>query len=119
MEREFLLAHFYFYVHVLIRSVHGVGAQEWSILLCPLAKTKRNTGLAAYAGYILGYWEVDRRNLMNVYHEGAIIFVLMIVCIVSSLVVYDWASFLVRKYMLKGNNATVGGASQVGSQKCS
>eukprot|EP00903_Cladosiphon_okamuranus_P013765 g12813.t1 len=69
-------------------------------------------GLAAYAGYVLGYWEVDRRSLMNVYHEGAIIFVLMIVCIVSSLVVYDWASFLVRKFLLKGNNT-----SQVGGHR--
>eukprot|EP00752_Nemacystus_decipiens_P008264 g7389.t2 len=74
-------------------------------------------GLAAYAGYILGFWEVDRRNLMNVYHEGAIIFVLMVTCIVSALVVYDWMSSLVRKYLLKGNKVTGGGDPQaVGSR---
>ncbi|CBJ34105.1 conserved unknown protein [Ectocarpus siliculosus] len=57
-------------------------------------------GLAAFAGYILGYWEVDRRDLMNVFHEGAIIFVLMVICIISSLIVYDWLFFLVRKHLL-------------------
>ncbi|CAM9204572.1 unnamed protein product, partial [Hapterophycus canaliculatus] len=59
--------------------------------------------LAAFGGYILGYYEVDRRGLMNVFHEGAIIFVLMVVCILSSLVVYDWLALLVRKCFL-GNN---------------
>lgn len=81
---------------------------------CARARAKTITGLAAYAGYILGYWEADRRSLMNVYHEGAIIFVLMITCIVSALVVYDWIGFLVRKYLLKGNIVADGAASQVG-----
>eukprot|EP00752_Nemacystus_decipiens_P015662 g13976.t1 len=71
-------------------------------------------GLAAYAGYVLGYWEVDRRNLIGVYNEGAIILVLVITCIVSALIVYDWIGFLVRKFLLKGSSAVTGnGASQV------
>lgn len=67
------------------------------------------TGLAAFGGYILGYYEVDRRGLMNMFHEGGIIFVLMVVCIVSSLVVYDWVSCVVRKHLFGRP-----GASQVG-----
>lgn len=70
------------------------------------------TGLAAFAGYILGYWEVDRRDLMNVFHEGAIIFVLMVICIISSLIVYDWLFFLVRKHLL-GKDVYGAEASQV------
>lgn len=73
-------------------------------------KNYHHTGIAAFGGYILGFHEVDRRGLMNVFHEGAIIFVLMAICIVSSLVVYDWVSCLVRKHLLGGT-----GASQVGS----
>lgn len=56
-------------------------------------------GLAAYAGFLLGMYEVDRRGLMDVFHEGAIILVLMIVCIVSTLVVYGWLGCLVHKYL--------------------
>ena len=44
-------------------------------------------------------YEVDRRGLMDLYHEGAIIFVLQIVCIVSALIVYDWTSGLVHKHL--------------------
>lgn len=51
---------------------------------------------------------------MNVYHEGAIIFVLIITCIVSALVVYDWVGFLVRKFLLKGS--IVAGDSTAASQ---
>lgn len=71
------------------------------------------TGLAAFAGYILGYWEVDRRGLMNVFHEGAIIFVLMVICIISSLIVYDWLFFLVRKHLLGKEGGDSAEASQV------
>lgn len=48
------------------------------------------TGLASYCGFLLGMHEVARRGLENIFHEGAIIFVLMVICIVSSLLVYDW-----------------------------
>lgn len=48
------------------------------------------TGGAAYAGFILGMYETDRRNALNVYHEGAIILALTVVCIVSVLIVYGW-----------------------------
>ncbi|CAM9627299.1 unnamed protein product [Laminaria digitata] len=47
-------------------------------------------GLAAYLGFLLGMYEVDRRGLANVFHEGGIIFVIMIICIISSLLVYEW-----------------------------
>lgn len=35
-------------------------------------------------------YEVDRRGLEDVFHEGAIIFVLMVICIISALAVYGW-----------------------------
>ncbi|CAN0339970.1 unnamed protein product, partial [Ectocarpus sp. 13 AM-2016] len=72
-------------------------------------------GLAAFAGYILGYWEVDRRDLMNMFHEGAIIFVLMVICVISSLIVYDWLFFLVLKYLL-GKGVDSAEASQTGGR---
>ncbi|CAN0069464.1 unnamed protein product, partial [Ectocarpus fasciculatus] len=72
-------------------------------------------GLAAFAGYILGYWEVDRRDLMNVFHEGGIIFILMVICIISSLIVYDWLFFLVRKHLL-GKGVDSAEASQAGER---
>lgn len=34
--------------------------------------------------------EVDRRGLENVFHEGGIIFVLMVILIISALAVYGW-----------------------------
>lgn len=43
-------------------------------------------------------YEVDRRGLMNIFHEGAIIFVLMVICIVSALVVYGWLTSLVQAW---------------------
>lgn len=71
--------------------------------LRPNLPKKCYAGLAAWAGFLLGMYEMDRRNYDRLYHEGAIIFVLMIVCIVSSLIVYDWLASLVQKYVLKSD----------------
>ncbi|CAN0319680.1 unnamed protein product [Scytosiphon promiscuus] len=73
-------------------------------------------GLAAYGAYILGFYEVDRRGLMNVFHEGAIIFVLMVICIVSSLIVYDWLAVLVRKCFRSKSPQVAGRSSSRGEE---
>lgn len=41
-------------------------------------------------------YEVDRRGLDNVFHEGGIIFVLMVILIISALAVYGWLCYFVN-----------------------
>lgn len=63
-----------------------------------------NTGLAGAAAWILGTWEVDRRSIDDMYHEGAIILLLQIICMVSTLILYGWICDLVK--YVRGDNST-------------
>lgn len=54
------------------------------------------SGITAYGGFLLGIYEADRRHLSDLYHEGAIILVLQIACIVSALIFYDWIGGLIQ-----------------------
>lgn len=78
---------------------HGVPCLPPSFLAhgvpCPLQNKKPAGG--GYAGFLLGYCEVDRRDLNYTFHSGAILFVLVIVFTVSTLTVYGWLSSLVGK----------------------
>lgn len=47
-------------------------------------------GIAGAGAWLLGTWEVDRRSIDDMYHEGAIILLLQIICMVSTLIVYGW-----------------------------
>ena len=51
---------------------------------------QKSKGVAAYLVFLLGMHEVDRRGLENAFHEGGVIFVLMVILIISALAVYGW-----------------------------
>ncbi|CAM9591145.1 unnamed protein product [Ectocarpus sp. 4 AP-2014] len=55
---------------------------------------------AAYGAYVLGKFDVARRGERG-YHSGGTRLVLMIVCIVSALIVYDWLAYLLPTFPRK------------------
>ncbi|CBN80509.1 ferric reductase [Ectocarpus siliculosus] len=57
-------------------------------------------GGAAYGAYVLGTFDVARRGERG-YHSGGTRLVLMIVCIVSALIVYDWLAYFVLTFPCK------------------
>lgn len=58
-------------------------------------------GIAGAGAWLLGTWEVDRRSIDDMYHEGAIILLLQIICMVSTVIVYGWICDLVN--YVRGN----------------
>lgn len=63
------------------------------------------TGGAAYGGYILGKHDIGRRGEEG-YHSGGTRLVLMIVCIVSTRVVYDWLAYIVMAFLRKSGRVS-------------
>ncbi|CAM9564012.1 unnamed protein product [Ectocarpus fasciculatus] len=62
-------------------------------------------GGAAYGAYVLGKFDVARRGERG-YHSGGTLLVLMIVCIVSALIVYDWLAYLVLMLLRKDSGVS-------------
>ncbi|CAM9758656.1 unnamed protein product [Ectocarpus sp. 12 AP-2014] len=60
---------------------------------------------AAYGAYVLGAFDVARRGERG-YHSGGTRLVLMIVCIVSALIVYDWLAYLVPTFPRKDSGVS-------------
>lgn len=63
------------------------------------------TGGAAYGGYVLGKFDIGRRGDEG-YHSGGTRLVLMIVCIVSTLLVYDWLAYIVLAFLRKSGRVS-------------
>lgn len=70
------------------------------LALCCLSSC---AGIAGAGAWLLGTWEVDRRSIDDMYHEGAIILLLQIICMVSTLIVYGWICDLVN--YVRGNTS--------------
>lgn len=70
------------------------------LALCCLSSC---AGIAGAGAWLLGTWEVDRRSIDDMYHEGAIILLLQIICMVSTLIVYGWICDLVN--YVRGNKS--------------
>lgn len=69
---------------------------------CAAAAIFAETGGAAYGGYVLGKYDIGRRGAEG-YHSGGTRLVLMIVCIVSALIVYDTLACIVLAFLRKGS----------------
>lgn len=63
----------------------------------------RCAGIAGVCAWLMGVWEVDRRSVDDMYHEGAIILLLQIICMISTVTIYDWIFCLVN--YVRGNNS--------------
>lgn len=62
---------------------------------CLAFALSRCAGIAGAGAWLLGTWEVDRRSIDDMYHEGAIILLLQIICMVTTVTIYDWICSLV------------------------
>lgn len=58
------------------------------------------SGAAGYGGYVLGQYELDRRQAEG-FHAGGVLLTLIVVCMVSALLVYDWMAGLIQKCLPK------------------
>lgn len=76
-----------------------------------------HAGIAGTGAWLLGTWEVDRRSIDDMYHEGAIILLLQIICMVSTLIIYGWICDLV-KYACGNKTASVGSMLATKKRKC-
>lgn len=58
------------------------------------------SGAAGFGGYVLGQYELDRRQAQG-FHAGGVLLTLIVVCIISALLVYDWVTGLIQMCLPK------------------
>ncbi|CAM9215996.1 unnamed protein product [Sphacelaria rigidula] len=72
---------------------------------------------AGFGGYVLGQYELDRRQAQG-FHAGGVLLTLIVVCIISALLVYDWVTGLIQMCLPKrATYSGMGGTSHVDESK--